>query len=57
MPRKIDDLFGNRGISKTHHSVFNMESIQAMVDFMDEDFSGLLLCQFGGIRYDLWSPQ
>jgi len=31
---KIDDLFGNRGISATHHSVFNIESAQAMVDFM-----------------------
>jgi phosphopentomutase len=48
---KIDDLFGNRGISKTHHSVFNMESIQAMVDFMDEDFSGLLFANL--VEFDM----
>ena len=48
---KIDDLFGNRGISKTHHSVFNMESIQAMVDFMDEDFTGLLFANL--VEFDM----
>lgn len=48
---KIDDLFGNRGISKTHHSVFNMESIQAMVDFMDEDFTGMLFANL--VEFDM----
>ena len=48
---KIDDLFGNRGISKTHHSVFNMESVQAMVDFMDEDFTGLLFANL--VEFDM----
>lgn len=48
---KIDDLFGGRGISKTHHSVFNMESIQAMVDFMDEDFTGLLFANL--VEFDM----
>jgi phosphopentomutase len=48
---KIDDLFGNRGISKTHHSVFNMESIQALVDFMDEDFTGLLFANL--VEFDM----
>ncbi|MHB8807396.1 MAG: phosphopentomutase [Anaerolineaceae bacterium] len=48
---KIDDLFGNRGISKTHHSVYNMESIQAMVDFMDEDFTGLLFANL--VEFDM----
>ncbi|MCD6356923.1 MAG: phosphopentomutase [Anaerolineaceae bacterium] len=48
---KIDDLFGNRGISKTHHSVFNQESIQAMVDFMDEDFAGLLFANL--VEFDM----
>lgn len=48
---KIDDLFGNRGITKTHHSVFNMESIQAMVDFMDEDFTGLLFANL--VEFDM----
>ncbi|HAF61552.1 MAG TPA: phosphopentomutase [Anaerolineaceae bacterium] len=48
---KIDDLFGNRGITKTHHSVFNMESIQALVDFLDEDFSGLLFANL--VEFDM----
>lgn len=48
---KIDDLFGNRGISQTHHSVFNMESIQAMVDFMDEDFTGLVFANL--VEFDM----
>lgn len=48
---KIDDLFGGRGITKTHHSVFNMESIQAMVDFMDEDFSGMLFANL--VEFDM----
>ncbi|MDO9545767.1 MAG: phosphopentomutase [Pelolinea sp.] len=48
---KIDDLFGNRGITKTHHSVFNMESIQALVNFMDEDFTGLLFANL--VEFDM----
>ena len=48
---KIDDLFGNRGISKTHHSVFNKESIQALVDFMDEDFTGMLFANL--VEFDM----
>jgi len=48
---KIDDLFGNRGITKTHHSVFNMESIQALVDFLDEDFIGLLFTNL--VEFDM----
>ncbi|MCD6577732.1 MAG: phosphopentomutase [Anaerolineaceae bacterium] len=48
---KIDDLFGNRGITKTYHSVFNMESIQAMVHFMDEDFVGLLFANL--VEFDM----
>jgi len=48
---KIDDLFGNRGITKTYHSVFNMESIKAMVNFMDEDFTGLLFANL--VEFDM----
>jgi len=48
---KIDDLFGNRGITKTHHSVFNMESIQALVDFLDEEFTGLLFANL--VEFDM----
>ena len=48
---KIDDLFGNRGISETHHSVFNQESIQALIDFMDQDFTGLLFANL--VEFDM----
>lgn len=39
---KIDDLFGHRGITKTHHTVDNNVSVQALLDFLAEDFCGLL---------------
>jgi len=48
---KIDDLFGNRGISETHHSVYNQESIQALVDFLDEDFTGMLFANL--VEFDM----
>ena len=48
---KIDDLFGHRGISKTHHTVDNEESIQAGIDFLQEDFSGLLFSNL--IEFDM----
>ena len=40
---KIDDLFGHRGISETFHTVDNDASTQALLDFLKEDFSGLLI--------------
>ena len=46
---KIDDLFGHRGISDTHHSVFNIESAQAMVDYLQEDFEGMVFANPGGV--------
>jgi len=39
---KIDDLFGHRGITKTFHTVSNVESANAMINFLKEDFTGLL---------------
>ena len=39
---KIDDLFGHRGITKTFHTVSNMESTKALIDFLKVDFTGLL---------------
>ncbi len=48
---KIDDLFGNRGISDTHHSVFNIESAQAMVDFLQEDFEGMVFANL--VEFDM----
>ncbi len=41
---KIDDLFGNRGISVTNHTTNNHDSILATIDFMKKDFKGLLVC-------------
>lgn len=48
---KIDDLFGNQGISNSYHSVDNMESTQALIDFLAEDFSGLLFSNL--IEFDM----
>jgi phosphopentomutase len=48
---KIDDLFGNRGISKTHHTVDNEDSIQGAIDFLQKDFSGLLFSNL--IEFDM----
>jgi phosphopentomutase len=48
---KIDDLFAHRGITKTFHTVNNDKSLQAMLDFMKEDFSGLLIANL--IEFDM----
>ncbi|NSW51638.1 MAG: phosphopentomutase [Anaerolineae bacterium] len=48
---KIDDLFGHRGITHSHHTVDNNESIQAGIRFLDEDFSGLLISNL--IEFDM----
>ena len=48
---KIDDLFGNRGISKTFHTVDNEASIQAGIDFLKEDFEGLIFSNL--IEFDM----
>lgn len=48
---KIDDLFGNRGISKTFHTVDNEASIQAGIDFLKEDIEGLIFSNL--IEFDM----
>lgn len=48
---KIDDLFGNRGISFTNHTTNNFDSIQATKDFIKEDFNGLLFANL--IEFDM----
>ncbi len=48
---KIDDLFGNRGISKTNHTTNNADSIRATIDFIKEDFKGLLFANL--IEFDM----
>lgn len=47
---KIDDLFGNRGISVTNHTTNNHDSILATIDFMKKDFKGLLFANL--IEFD-----
>ncbi len=47
---KIDDLFGNRGISVTNHTTNNQDSILATIDFMKKDFKGLLFANL--IEFD-----
>lgn len=48
---KIDDLFGHRGITKTHHTVDNVESISAGINFLKEDFQGLIFSNL--IEFDM----
>ena len=47
---KIDDLFGNRGISVSNHTTNNHDSTVATIDFMKEDFEGLLFANL--IEFD-----
>ncbi len=48
---KIDDLFGHRGITKTHHTVDNDESTEGLLRFLNEDFSGLIFSNL--IEFDM----
>lgn len=48
---KIDDLFGNTGISRNKHRTNNQDSIAAMLEFLQEPFQGLLLVNL--IEYDM----
>lgn len=48
---KIDDLFGNSGISLNKHTTNNADSIAALLDFLPQDFQGLLLANL--IEYDM----
>ncbi len=47
---KIDDLFGNRGITVTNHTTNNLDSTTATLEFMKEDFEGLLFANL--IEFD-----
>lgn len=48
---KIDDIFANRGITRSNHTVSNADSIQATLKFMEEDFQGVLFTNL--IEYDM----
>ena len=48
---KIDDIFGHRGITRSNHTHNNADSCDAMLDFLAEDFSGLLFVNL--IEFDM----
>ncbi|MDX9956269.1 MAG: phosphopentomutase [Anaerolineae bacterium] len=48
---KIDDLFGNTGISLNKHRTNNKDSIAAMMEFVGDAFKGLVLVNL--IEYDM----
>ena len=48
---KIDDLFGNTGISLNKHRTNNKDSIAAMMEFLQDTFKGLVLVNL--IEYDM----
>ncbi len=48
---KIDDLFGNTGISLNKHRTNNQDSIAATLEFLQEEFKGLLFTNL--IEYDM----
>jgi phosphopentomutase len=48
---KINDIFGNRGITKSNHTVTNQESICALLDFLGDAFEGLLFVNL--IEFDM----
>ena len=48
---KIDDIFANHGITKSNHVTSNVDSIKAMLEFMNEDFEGFLFVNL--IEFDM----
>ena len=48
---KIDDLFAGRGITVTSHSEDNQSSTNAMLEFLDKDFEGLLFTNL--VEFDM----
>lgn len=48
---KIDDLFANRGITRTRHSEDNATSTADMLEFLKEDFEGLLFTNL--VEFDM----
>ena len=48
---KVDDIFGNRGITKKNHTGNNKDSLLAIREFLKEDFGGLLFANL--IEYDM----
>lgn len=39
---KIDDIFSNRGLTQSNHTKNNMAGIDAVVEYLEKDFEGLI---------------
>jgi phosphopentomutase len=48
---KIDDIFANRGISTGKHTVNNRDGLEATLNFMAQDFSGMIFTNL--IEFDM----
>jgi phosphopentomutase len=48
---KIDDLFGGRGLSGTKHSEDNASATQGLLDYLDQDFEGLIFANL--VEFDM----
>jgi len=48
---KIDDIFANRGITASNHTIDNMESVDAILDFMEKESEGLIFANL--VEYDM----
>jgi len=48
---KVDDLFSNRGYTKSYHSVSNSECVQFVLKEMDEMDEGLIVANF--VQFDM----
>ncbi len=48
---KIDDLFGGRGLTGTHHCEDNFNSIQGLLKYLEQDFEGLIFSNL--IEFDM----
>ena len=48
---KIDDIFGHRGITRSNHTVSNRDGIAATLEFLNEDFEGMLFVNL--IEFDM----
>ncbi|MFW5786713.1 MAG: phosphopentomutase [Halanaerobiales bacterium] len=48
---KIDDIFANKGITESNHTIDNMEGIDATLDFMKKEDEGLIFTNL--VEYDM----
>jgi phosphopentomutase len=48
---KIDDIFAHRGITRSNHTVNNHDSLLAIMDFLEDDFEGLIFANL--IEFDM----